>query len=141
MMIMVRNFLIIVCLFTSFAAKAFDEDLPITKDSRIKTYIYNPSEVFLLVLHYGYQSHIEFAQGETVETISLGDSYAWKITPLGHRLFIKPLESNIKTNMTIITNRRAYQFDLVSKDLEPGKEKELVYQIKFFYPNKKTRNN
>lgn len=137
MMIGVRKFIFILILIFSGITLAFEEDLPITKDSRIKTYIYNPNEVFLLVLHYGYQSHIEFAKGEEVETISLGDSYAWKITPLGNRLFIKPLESNIKTNMTIITNRRAYQFDLVSKDLEPGNEKELVYQIKFFFPKKK----
>lgn len=137
MMTGVRNILMVFCLLLSGCVLAFEEDLPITRDSRIKTYIYNPSEVYLLVLHYGYQSHIEFAKGESVETISLGDSYAWKITPLGHRLFIKPLESNIKTNMTIITNRRAYQFDLVSKDLELGNEKELVYQIKFFFPKKK----
>lgn len=123
-------------MISSFAACAFEEDLPITRDSRIKTYVYNPSEVYLLVLHHGFQSHIEFAQGETVETISLGDAYAWKITPLGHRLFIRPLEKNMRTNMTIITNRRAYQFDIVSKDLEEGEEADLVYQIKFYYPKK-----
>lgn len=138
MMIIAR---IILCLFLMFGticgANAFEEDLPITRDTRIKTYVYNPSEVYLLVLHHGFQSHIEFAQGETVETISLGDAYSWKITPLGHRLFIRPLEKNIRTNMTIITNRRAYQFDIVSKELEEGEEGDLVYQIKFYYPKKK----
>jgi len=126
-------------LFLVSPAKAFEEDYPITTDNRIKTYIYNPNEVYLLVLHYGFQSHIEFARGETIETISLGDSYAWKITPLDHRLFIRPLEKNIRTNMTIITNKRSYQFDIVAKDLELGEEKDLVYQIKFFYPKKNIR--
>ncbi len=136
-MTIAKQLILTLLLILSSNSFAFQEDLPITRDTRIKTYIYNPNEVYLLVLHYGFQSHIEFAQGESIETISLGDSYAWKITPLANRLFIRPLEKNIRTNMTIITNKRAYQFDIVSKELEEGEEQDLVYQIKFFYPKKK----
>ncbi len=132
----VRLFILIFLILSAGSSFAFEEDLPITRDIRIKTYIYNPNEVYLLVLHHGFQSHIEFAQGESIDTISLGDSYAWKITPLGNRLFIRPLEKNIRTNMTIITNKRVYQFDIVSKELDEGEERDLVYQIKFFYPKK-----
>ncbi|MDX1924645.1 MAG: TrbG/VirB9 family P-type conjugative transfer protein [Rickettsiaceae bacterium] len=127
---------VLICNIFSMQSFAFEEDLPITQDTRIKTYVYNPSEVYLLLLHFGYQSHVEFASGESVQTISLGETFAWKITPLGNRLFIRPLEKNIKTNMTVITNKRTYQFDLVAKELEDGEEEELVYQIKFFYPKK-----
>lgn len=135
-MIIVRIIVSLFLIMMPARILAFEEDLPITRDTRIKTYIYNPSEVYLLILHFGYQSHIEFAAGETIETISLGDSYAWKITPLGNRLFVRPLEKNIKTNMTILTNRRAYQFDIVAKELDIGEEADLVYQIKFLYPKK-----
>lgn len=114
------------------------DNIPITTDNRIKTYIYNPNEVYLLVLHFGFQSHIEFANNEEIETITLGDSYAWKITPIGNRLFVKPLEKNIKTNMTIITNKRTYQFDIVAKELnEDGEAQDLVYAIRFYYPKRK----
>ena len=89
-----------------------------------------------MVLHYGFQSHIEFGKNESIETITLGDSFAWKITPLDNRLFIKPMERNIRTNMTIITNKKTYQFDLVSKELESGDEKDLVYVVRFQYPKK-----
>jgi type IV secretion system protein VirB9 len=121
---------IILLLIISCNVYAFDEDTSITTDS-------NPSDVYLIVLHHGFQSHIEFAKGETVQTISLGDSYAWKITPLDNRLFIRPLEKDIHTNMTVITNKRSYQFDILSKELEFGEEKDLVYQVKFYYPKKK----
>lgn len=113
------------------------QDIPVTTDSRIKTYIYNPNEVYLLVLHYGFQSHIEFSKGEAIETISMGDSYAWKINPLDNRLFIRPLEKNVRTNMVIITNKRMYQFDVISRGMEFDSEKDLVYQVKFIYPKKK----
>jgi type IV secretion system protein VirB9 len=135
-MTVVRIFLAFLLICSSSISTAYTEDIPLTTDSRIKTYVYSQNEVFLLVLHYGFQSHIEFDKNESVETIKLGDSFAWKITPLGNRLFIKPLERNIRTNMTIITNKRTYQFDIVAKELENGREKDQVYVVRFQYPKK-----
>lgn len=136
MMIIVRLIIAIALFFTANNSIAAGDDIPLTTDSRIKTYIYSQNEVYLLVLHYGFQSHIEFAKGENIETITLGDTYAWQITPLENRLFIKPMEKNIRTNMTVITNRRTYQFDLVAKELMDGDEKDLVYVVRFYYPSK-----
>ena len=138
-MIIVRLFIIAIIMVQASIVCAFDEDLSITTDSRIKTYIYNPNEVYLLVVHYGFQSQIEFSKGEEVKTISLGDSYAWKITPLENRLFIKPMEKNIRTNMTILTNKRSYQFDIVAKELDGEEDQDLVYVVRFYYPSKKVR--
>lgn len=126
--------LININLSQSSISYAYDNDIPITTDTRIKTYIYNQNEVYLIVMHYGFQSFIEFAKGEIIDTISMGDSYAWKLNPMGNRLFMKPLEQNIRTNMTIMTNKRIYQFDVVAKPFEDGDEKDLVYTVRFFYP-------
>lgn len=136
MMTVAKNFFLLFIIVVSSITKAISYDDPLTTDSRIKTYIFSPNDVYLLVLHYGFQSHIEFAKNENIETITLGDSYAWKITPLGNRLFIKPMERDIRTNMTIITDKRVYQFDIVAKELESGDEKDLVYVVRFEYPKK-----
>jgi type IV secretion system protein VirB9 len=138
-MIIVRFFIFAALFLQISIVMAFDEDLSITTDSRIKTYIYNPNEVYLLVVHYGFQSQIEFSKGEEVKTISLGDSYAWKITPLENRLFIKPMEKNIRTNMTILTNKKSYQFDIVAKELDGEDDQDLAYVVRFYYPSKKAR--
>lgn len=135
MMTAVRIILVLLVILQSPLSFA-KYNAPLTTDSRIKTYVYSPNEVYLLVLHHGFQSSIEFAKGESIETITLGDSYAWKITPLGNRLFIRPMEKNVRTNMTIITNRRTYQFDIAAKELEEGDEKSLVYVMRFQYPKK-----
>ncbi|PCJ26958.1 MAG: hypothetical protein COA94_04605 [Rickettsiales bacterium] len=135
-MIVVRIILASMLILAASCGLAYSNDVPLTTDSRIKTYLYSPNEVYLLVLHYGFQSHIEFGKNEEIETITVGDSYAWKITPLNNRLFIKPMERNIRTNMTIITNRKIYQFDIVAKELESGSEKDLVYVVRFQYPKK-----
>lgn len=137
-MIIVRFFLIVAIFFTGFTVKAIDVR-SLTTDHRIKTYVYSPYEVYLLVLHFGFQSNIEFAKGEEIKTITLGDTFAWKITPLENRLFVRAMEKNIRTNMTVITNKRTYEFDIVAKELEEGEKKDLVYVIRFFYPENKRR--
>lgn len=111
--------------------------VPIVTDSRIKTFVYNPNEVFTLTTHYGYQSNIEFGPKERIEAVSVGDRVAWQIIPAGERLFIRAQEENAHTNMTVITNERAYQFDLRSSDADAvfGSE-ELVYVLRFYYPDR-----
>lgn len=108
---------------------------PIVTDSRIKTFVYNENEVFNVTTHYGYQANVEFGTKEEIETVSVGDRVAWQIVPAGRRLFIRAMEENAHTNMTIITSKRAYQFDLRSSasDAVYGSE-ELTYVVRFFYP-------
>ena len=109
--------------------------VPIVTDSRIKTFVYNPNEVFSITTEYGYQSNIEFGENESIETISVGDRVSWQIIPATERLFIRAMEENAHTNMTVVTNKRAYQFDLRSSSAQAvvGSE-QLVYVVRFYYP-------
>lgn len=129
----ISDFLVLV-ICTFFLTNAFAIEKPIATDSRIKTFIYNPNEIFKVVVHYNYQTSIEFAKDEEIKTISSGNNYVWQLTPMGNRLFIRPLEDNILTNMTIITNERVYQFEIQSKPYSNNTDNELVYVIRFFYP-------
>ncbi len=120
------------------AAPALAET-PIVTDSRIKTFVYNENEVFTVTTHYGYQCNIEFGPKETIETVSVGDRVAWQIVPAGNRLYIRPQEENAHTNMTIVTNLHAYQFDLRSAAAEAVfASEELTYVVRFFYPGDST---
>ena len=62
----------------------------------------------------GYQSMIEFGQGEQIENVAVGDSAAWQVTPnkRANLLFLKPLMGKARTNMTVVTDQRTYLFDL-----------------------------
>jgi len=133
-------FSLIVLLIGAMSNIALATDKPITTDRRIKTFIYNENEVFKVIVQYGYQCSIEFSNSEEVSTISAGDTYAWKLTPIGRRLFVKPMQNNIHTNMTVITNKRTYQFDLLSKELQNDDfDSDIVYVLRFFYPSDKTK--
>jgi type IV secretion system protein VirB9 len=107
---------------------------PITTDSRIRTLVYNPNEVYELKFYYNYQSFIEFSEDEEIEMISIGEAFAWRLTPAGKRLFVRPLEIAAHTNMTIITNKRTYHFDIRSDEFNGKADEDLVYTIRFFYP-------
>ncbi len=111
-------------------------DVPITADSRIKTLVFNENEVYSVTTHYGYQANIEFGRNENIEAVSVGDRVGWQIVPAGRRLFIRAMEENAHTNMTIVTNKRAYQFDLHSSASNAvfGSE-ELTYVLRFYYPD------
>ena len=112
-------------------------DIPLATDRRIKTYVYNENEVYLLLIRSGFQSSVEFENGEEIKTLSLGDAYSWNITPVGNRMFIKPLEDEVRTNMTVITNKRTYQFDVVSqKSEEDSMDQDISYVVRFYYPVK-----
>lgn len=132
-----HNILLILMLvpFLFATTSAYSRDEPIVTDSRIKTFVYSENEVFPIVLHFGYQTAIEFGKGETIQTYSVGNNYAWQFSAVGRTLFIKPFEENIMTNMTVITNKRRYYFELVSKMAAEVIDEEMAYAIRFFYPD------
>jgi type IV secretion system protein VirB9 len=127
------NFLLALFCVSFFSSAAFSQT-PITTDSRIRTLVYNPNEVYELKFYYNYQSFIEFSEDEEIEMISIGEAFAWRLTPAGKRLFIRPLEIAAHTNMTIITNKRTYHFDIRSDEFNGKADEDLVYTIRFFYP-------
>ena len=118
----------------SFANIA-DTETPVAIDSRIKTFVYSENEIFPVVLNYGYQTAIEFGKDETIQTYSVGNQFVWQFSAVGRTLFIKPLEDNIITNMTVLTNKRRYYFELYSKIVSGVNDEEFSYVVRFFYPD------
>jgi type IV secretion system protein VirB9 len=103
-----------------------------TPDERLRTVMYDPDRVVRIVGHTGIQSTIEFGPDERIENIAIGDSAVWQVTPnrRGSVVFLKPLSSAARTNMTVVTDKRTYLFDLIpgAKDATP------LYALKFLYP-------
>ena len=116
---------------------ASEGNVPVATDSRIKTFVYSENDVYNIVTNYGYQSNVEFGIGEEVETVSVGDRVPFQIIPAGRRLFIRAITANARTNMTIVTNEHTYQFDLMSVPAPETPNEELVYVVRFFYPDDK----
>lgn len=118
----------------AFPSFALQEPRPIATDHRIQTVRYDPNEVFKFTSHYGFQSSIEFEVDEEINTVSLGDSLAWMVTPSNNRLFIKPIEQNALTNMTVVTNKRTYHFELHAEETNNIRSDQMVFVMRFDYP-------
>ncbi|MFZ4541904.1 MAG: P-type conjugative transfer protein VirB9 [Rickettsiales bacterium] len=124
----------LILLAMSAPAVALQSSRPIATDSRIRTVRYSPNEVFQFIGHYTYQSAIEFETDEKIMTVSVGDSLAWMINPAGNRLFLKPIEQNALTNMTVITDKRTYLFELHAEETKDIRDKDMVFSYRFIYP-------
>jgi len=110
-------------------------------DARIKTLTFHENDVYRLRGAYGYTTTIEFSEKEQIETISLGDSEAWQVIKPKQQpniLFIKPLEENADTNMTVLTSKRMYTFDMAAGHATTSQSPTLAFLIKFIYPEEQT---
>lgn len=108
----------------------------LSSDRRIRTFEYDADRIYVIRARYGYQTNIEFSRTEEIQTISVGDRSLWQIVPAGHRLFIRPMDENMTTNMTIITSKRSYQFDLKADAVDD--KAPIIYVARFDYPKPKT---
>ena len=112
----------------------FASDFILPSDSRIKMLPYDESDVYTITTKYGYQTSVIFDQNETIQTISMGDRSLWQIIPVGNRMFIRPMDDNLLTNMTVITDKRAYNFDVKSVGSD-AKNTSIMYVAQFIYPD------
>ncbi len=101
-------------------------------DPRLVERLYDPTEVVRIEGKTNVQTTIRFGEDEAIENVAIGDSTAWQVTPnrRANLLFVKPLAPRAATNMTVVTNRHTYLFDLVAN---PAARNPL-YILTFTYP-------
>lgn len=99
-------------------------------DARLVERPFNANEVVRIEGKTGVQATVAFGKNESIENVAVGDSQKWQITPnkRADLLFVKPLEANGRTNMTVVTNRHTYFFDLVASPRATP-----LYMLRFTY--------
>ncbi len=101
------------------------------QDPRLVERLYDPAEVVRIDGRVNVQTTIRFGDDESIENVAVGDSTTWQITPnrRANLLFVKPLAPRATTNMTVVTNKHTYLFDLIAN---PGSRP--LYVLNFAYP-------
>ena len=130
----VKLILVLVALSFINNSYAIREPRATAMDSRLRVMTYNPNDVFKYIGYYGYQGSIVLEDGETIDTISMGDTVSWQMVPSGNRIFLKPIAPNATTNMTLITNKRIYFFELHAQEAKNISDPNLVFAVRFLYP-------
>ncbi|MGL5836878.1 MAG: TrbG/VirB9 family P-type conjugative transfer protein [Sphingorhabdus sp.] len=140
---MIRPFLAIVAI--ALAAPAAIAQIPgfdamiqpeAPRDPRIRVIDYDTDQIFSVTGHTGYQMTIEFEPGEKIETVGIGDSSGWQVTPNGNAtlLFVKPMAVVPTTNMTLVTNKRHYNLELISRNGARVNRDAITYVLRFRLP-------
>ncbi|HMO76120.1 MAG TPA: TrbG/VirB9 family P-type conjugative transfer protein [Sphingopyxis sp.] len=106
---------------------------PVAIEPAIQSVTYAEGRVVRLTAAPGYQLTIEISPDETIETIAIGDSAAWQAAPnrRGDRIFIKPLQYGVTTNMIVVTGTRTYLFELATSSHGGADATQIV---RFAYP-------
>ena len=104
-------------------------------DPHIRYVDYDPDAVIRLIGYTGYQMMLEFAPGEKIETVGIGDSSGWQVTPNGAAtvMFLKPVGLPRTTNMSIVTNYRRYNLELLARSGTKVAQSQIVYAVRFRY--------
>lgn len=99
---------------------------------------YNADGVIRLTGHTGYQMMLEFEPGERIETVGIGDSSGWQVTPngAGTIMFLKPIGLPPITNLSVITNLRRYNLELGAKSGLRVPQSQITYAVRFRYVKK-----
>ncbi|UAB77975.1 TrbG/VirB9 family P-type conjugative transfer protein [Erythrobacter sp. SCSIO 43205] len=115
----------------ALAAPALAQDIRPAADPRLVTQVFDETQVYTVTGKVKVQTTIKFAPDEVIQNVAMGDSAAWQVQPNQAQtiLFVKPLATTARTNMTVVTNRRTYLFDLVASPRNAP-----LYVLQFRYP-------
>jgi type IV secretion system protein VirB9 len=104
-------------------------------DARVRIATYRADEVYRLRGYVGYQIDLEFEAGESFVGLGAGDIEGLAFAGSDNHLFLKPKAAKLATNLTVLTNRRHYQFDYVVSPTRPGAtDPDVIYALRFTYP-------
>jgi type IV secretion system protein VirB9 len=103
-------------------------------DPRIRSLPYSDEQVFQLTGTYGLVTTILFGADEDITQVVAGDTVSWQILTSADRrsLTLKPMENDAATNLSVVTTKRTYSFDLRVNDSRAMQNQ--TFKLKFTYP-------
>ncbi|MBO9196035.1 TrbG/VirB9 family P-type conjugative transfer protein [Rhizobium sp. 16-449-1b] len=103
-------------------------------DPRIRSLPYSAEQVFLVTGTYGLVTTILFGSDEDITQVVAGDTVSWQILTSADRrsLTLKPMEKDAATNLSVVTTKRTYSFDLRVNDSKAMQNQ--TFKLRFTYP-------
>ncbi len=103
-------------------------------DPRVRSLPYSAEQVFLVTGTYGLVTTILFSADEQITQVVAGDTVSWQILTSADRrsLTLKPMEKDAATNLSVVTTKRTYSFDLRVNDSKAMQNQ--TFKLRFTYP-------
>ncbi|MGA7673459.1 MAG: TrbG/VirB9 family P-type conjugative transfer protein [Rhizomicrobium sp.] len=108
---------------------------PAVPGTRIKTIEFAENTMVAIEGCTNFQTTVVFGPDEKIENVGLGDANQWQVMPnkRADLLFVKPLVAHAFSNMTVVTGRRVYNFELRSAPEAACRRGKVVYILRFHY--------
>ena len=105
------------------------------RDARVRTAPWFVDQVYQLHGVVGYDTDIQFEEGESFVGVGSGDMDAIGFVGQQNHLFLKPKAARVATNLTVLTNRRQYQIDYTATANRSGTDPDdMIFVLRFTYP-------
>lgn len=114
------------------------EPRPGQADSRMRTVVYNPSEVVPLRAYLFFAQTVCFADYEVIEDVATGDAEAFQVVQNADKncILIKPQVESARSNLFVMTSTRRYAFTLeVAGKADATNIANQVFAVEFQYPD------
>jgi type IV secretion system protein VirB9 len=132
----IQSGILCICLLIGAPVEAQGPNRQIRIDDRVRSVVYSADEIYRLHGFVGYQIDLEFETGEIFVGLGAGDVEAIGFAAQDNHLFVKPKASTVRTNLTVLTTRRVYQFDYTVTPLggSDSDRSDMIYTLRFVYP-------
>ena len=124
--------------FTLAATPALAEQTPrpLGPDGRIREVTYTDGNVIAIRSAFRTATQIEFAPGEVIKFVAMGDTVSWEVAPAENSLFVKPRERAGATNLIVVTDfqgtKRNYTFELSA--VAGARSAGTFFKVRLRYP-------
>jgi hypothetical protein len=104
--------------------------------AHIRDVNYDPNGVVRLAGCVGFQTTIEFPADEHLENVGMGVASRWLVVPnkRADLLFVEPAVALSHSNLTVVTDRHRYYFELVSRDSGSCSRGDVTYSLRLHHP-------
>jgi type IV secretion system protein VirB9 len=135
-----RKLILLLCCIIMVVNNVYAKQNPrgLATDTRIKVVAYDQNNVVTIHGSHFVSTAIYFGKSETILHVDIGDLLAWKASPskdIPYAIFIEPQLPQSDTNMTVITNKRTYQFQLITRTDDTSRSHDVIYALQFKYPD------
>ena len=117
-------------------ANAENTPRPVATDRRVREVNYSDHNVIAIRSAFRTATQIEFAPGEVIKFVAMGDTVSWEVAPADNSLFIKPRERAGSTNLLVVTDyggqKRNYTFALSAA--ANSRSSDTYFKVRVRYP-------
>jgi type IV secretion system protein VirB9 len=117
-------------------ASAENTPRPVPADHRVREVNYSDQNVIAIRSAFRTATQIEFAQGEVIKFVAMGDTVSWEVAPAENSLFIKPRERAGGTNLIVVTEYAGQKRNYTSalSAVANSRAAETYFKVRVRYP-------